>query len=238
MMDVETIRPGLWRWTAPHPDWTEKDGGPGGWARDVASFYYEAPGHVVLLDPQVPPDGAPDGTPDAERFWRALDRDVQRLQLPVAVLLTQGWHERSASAVYERYRTRPGASVWVPRASRNEVEGTATDTFVPGDPLPGGVQAFGPRGPETGEVLYYIPQHAALMSGDHLVAEGDGRLRLGWIDDEAWKQERLLPTLRALLDLPLEMVLLAHGRSILSGGKEALAQAIQEPAWGDLTLKP
>ena len=86
MMDVETIRPGLWRWTAPHPDWTEKEGGPGGWERDVASFYYEAPGHVVLLDPQAPPDG----TPDAERFWRALDGDVQRLQLPVAVLLTYG----------------------------------------------------------------------------------------------------------------------------------------------------
>jgi glyoxylase-like metal-dependent hydrolase (beta-lactamase superfamily II) len=83
-------------------------------------------------------------------------------------------------------------------------------------------------------VLYYLPQHAALMSGDHLVGEGDGRLRLGWIDDETWKQENLLPTLRALLDLPLEMVLVTHGRSTLSGGKEALARAIQEPAWGDL----
>ena len=56
------------------------------------------------------------------------------------------------------------------------------------------------------------------MSGDPLVGEGDGRLRLGWIDDEAWKQERLLPTLRPLLDLPLEMVLVSHGRSILERG--------------------
>jgi hypothetical protein len=234
MMDVETIRPGLWRWTAPHPDWTEKDGGPGGWERDVASFYYEAPGHVVLLDPQAPPDGAPSGTPEAERFWRALDGDVQRLQLPVAVLLTYAEHERSATAIYERYRTRPGASVWVPRASRNQMEGTATNTFVPGDPLPGGVQAFGTNGPETEEVFYYLSQHAALMSGDHLVGEGDGRLRLGWVNEGAWKQERLLPTLRTLLELPLEMVLVTHGRSTLSGGREALARAIEEPAWGDL----
>ena len=72
-MDVETIRPGAVALDGAHPDWTEKDGGPGA-GTDVASFYYEAPGHVVLLDPQVPPDGAPSGTPDAEHFWRALIR--------------------------------------------------------------------------------------------------------------------------------------------------------------------
>lgn len=224
--EVQSLRPGLGRWSAPHSDWTPADGGSGGWERDVWCLYYEASDAVILIDPQTPADG----TPEAARFWGALDRDVARLGRPVACLLTQGWHERSASAVLARYRDGAGATVWVPQASRSDADGEVTQAFAPGDPLPGGVLAYPAGGPGAGEVLYYLPAHRALFAGDALVGEGDGTLRLGWID--ALARERVVQALRPLLDLPLEMVLVSHGRSALEDARTALARALELPAWG------
>ncbi len=66
-MDVEQIAEGLWRWTARHPEWRPD----ADWPPDVGCVYYEGPDAVVLVDPLVPQD-------DADRFWAALDRDVER----------------------------------------------------------------------------------------------------------------------------------------------------------------
>ena len=96
-MDVRRIAEGLWRWTAPHPDWQSGDD----WERDVGCVYYEAPDAICLIDPLVPEGDEP-------RFWEALDRDVERAGQPVWALLTIHWHERSLDAIAERY----GATVW------------------------------------------------------------------------------------------------------------------------------
>ena len=54
-MQVDRISDGLWRWTAPHPDWHDDPASPyGGWDRDVACIYHEAPDGIVLIDPLVP----------------------------------------------------------------------------------------------------------------------------------------------------------------------------------------
>ena len=91
---MDDVVPGLWRWTGEHPDWTpEAD-----WPQEVGSVYYEAPDAIVLFDPLVPPE-------DAERFWAALDGDVERACKPVAVLLTTESHARSRDAIVERYGT-------------------------------------------------------------------------------------------------------------------------------------
>ena len=49
-----------WKSTAAAP--TPAKGGPGGWEQSVGCVYYEAPDHVVLIDPLAPPAGtlAPD----------------------------------------------------------------------------------------------------------------------------------------------------------------------------------
>src|SRR5438128_1127857 len=60
-MDVLMIASGLWRWTAFHPEWKE----------DVGCVYYASSEAVVLIDPLVPQEAE-------ERFWNALDRDVER----------------------------------------------------------------------------------------------------------------------------------------------------------------
>ena len=92
-MSVSELARGLWRWTAPHPDW-KKDAD---WAQEVGCVYYEAPGATVLIDPLVPPE--------RERFLEALDRDVQRRGLPVSILLTVPWHGRSSAEIAGRYET-------------------------------------------------------------------------------------------------------------------------------------
>src|SRR5262249_23249473 len=103
-MDVLMIASGLWRWTGFHPEWKEQ----------VGCVYYASPEAVVLLDPPVP-QGA------EERFWSALDRDVQRAGVPVHVLVSVHWHTRSARAIVKRYRGR----LWAPSRARAAVAGRA-----------------------------------------------------------------------------------------------------------------
>lgn len=207
-MDVAEIAPGLWRWTGFHGEWRE----------DVGSVYYEAEDGVVLVDPIVPPE-------DTDRFLRALDRDVQRLSLPVHVLVTVFWHTRSAAAMVERY----GARVWAPSRARAAVArraGVVTDAFGSGDRLPGGIQAVPTA--RGGEVAYWIDRHRALVPGDVLLGDGAGGIRMcpeSWLPGTK-KHSDLAASLGPILDLPVERVLLSHGAPVLSGGRAALARAL------------
>jgi hypothetical protein len=92
--DLVELRPGLLRWTAPHPDWepdAEADS-PADWPRDVGCVLYEAPAATVFVDPLVP-----------ESLWPALDARVQARGLAVHVLTTVRWHRRSGPQLLERY---------------------------------------------------------------------------------------------------------------------------------------
>jgi len=102
---VEALRlaEGLWRWTAPHPNW-ENWPGHKREAREVGCVYYEAPDATVLADPLVPA-----GEEDA--FFRHLDCDVARRGLPVVILLTAEWHRRSADELGRRYDARIGGAL-------------------------------------------------------------------------------------------------------------------------------
>jgi hypothetical protein len=89
--ELVEIRPGLLRWTAPHPEW-EADAepeSPADWPRDVGCVLYEAPSATVLVDPLMPDD-----------LWPTLD---ERVRPPVRVLTTIRWHGRSRADVLERY---------------------------------------------------------------------------------------------------------------------------------------
>jgi glyoxylase-like metal-dependent hydrolase (beta-lactamase superfamily II) len=190
-VQVQEIGTGFWRWTGLHPEWTPADAGPDGWEQEVGCVYYEAPQAVVLIDPLVPPE-------DAERFYRALDRDVARAARPVAVLLTVESHERSSMELAERYGGTIGElplGVEVPLSAWNER-------------------------------VFWIPEHRALVFGD-LVLGSEGGLRLprAWIGDEHYTD--VVEGLRPLLDLPIERVLVGHGEPVLAGGREALARALR-----------
>ena len=102
-MEVTRLADGLWRWTALHPDWKPGDGGPDGWEQEVSCVYLEAPDHVVLVDPLVPGD-------ERDRFFEALDRDVERARAPR--------RDRDHLRVARAKRRRSSASATTPRCGR------------------------------------------------------------------------------------------------------------------------
>jgi hypothetical protein len=210
---MEELRPGLFRWTTRHPDWTPEEGGPDGWDPIVASYLYESADGVLLFDPLLA-----DESPE----WDELSARVER-RGPPHVLLTLFWHVRSTPAVAARY---PGTRVWAHdrmpwiEETRKRVE--VTDAFALENTLPAGVEAREPR-----EVVYWVPEHGALVAGDVLLGTAEGGVRpTPWLGHQMTAEELRL-NLRALLDLPIELLLLTHGDPVLENGRSALARALE-----------
>jgi glyoxylase-like metal-dependent hydrolase (beta-lactamase superfamily II) len=209
-MEVARIADGLWRWSTYYAEWREV----------VGSMYVEADDAIVLVDPLVPEDPG-----DAERFWRALDRDVSRARVPVHVVVTVFWHARSSAEVVRRYGGRLHAAATA-RAPVERRTHAVTDVFRPGDRLPAGVQAL-PSGRAT-EVVLWIPAHAALVPGDVLLGADGGGLRLcptSWLPPRVGHAE-LRAVLAPLLELPVERVLVSHGEPVLEDGRARLRDAL------------
>jgi glyoxylase-like metal-dependent hydrolase (beta-lactamase superfamily II) len=115
-------------------------------------------------------------------------------------------------------RPRLGAAGLVRRLQNRGVE--VTDPFEPGDELPGGVQCFPTA--RNGEVVYWVPGEAALVVGDVLLADPDLRLcPASWLRPKA--HDDLKASLRPLLDLPVEQIVVSHGDPVLQHGHAALA---------------
>ena len=187
-MNVVALAPGLWRWTAPHPEWKPSDD----WEQDVGCVYYEATAATVLIDPLVPPE--------RDRFFDALDRDVDRRELPVTILLTCDWHRRSTNELTERYAAS--------------------------DAVPEEVEAF-PL-PEIDETVWWLPRHAALVAGDVLLGTAGG-VRVcpdSWLTDRS-SPAGIRAALSPLLDRPVERILVSHGEPVLERGRAALEAALR-----------
>jgi glyoxylase-like metal-dependent hydrolase (beta-lactamase superfamily II) len=217
-MQLEQIRPRLWRWTALHPDWTPDEGGPDGWAQEVASYALVEDDTLVLFDPLVPAD-------DEEPFWRALDDDVQHHGAP-QILLTVYWHARSAQQIVDRY---PGARTYSAAAGAEHARERVAEAagFEPGATPVAGVEARPTDDPE--EVVFWIPSQRAVVAGDVLLGTEDGDVR---VFPEAWLNqgttiEQVRASLRPLLDLPVELVLLTHGEAVRDDALAALAAVLE-----------
>lgn len=195
------LAPGLWRWTARHPDWRPgaKPGSPADWPSEVGSAMVEAGGAAVFIDALVPSS--------AGRFWTWADGRVATSS-GVLALTTTGFHRRSRELLRERYAART-----------SRARGT----------LPDGVQAVPLTG--AGEVWFWLPAHRALVVGDRLLGAPGGGLRLcppSWLRylRQPPTAARMRELLRPLLELPVELVLVSHGEPVLAGGRAAIAEAI------------
>ena len=167
---MQELKPGLWRWTARHPEWDD---------REVSSAYVETAEALCLIDPLVP-------RAEGERFFSALDRDVARLALPVAVVLTNPWHRRSSAELADRY----GGRVFV------GVEGN----------LPDGLAAYA-GGMQPEDVVLHAASRRALFTGDTLV--GSELCPEDWL---AEGRAQHVACLRRLLELDADVVVPAHGQ--------------------------
>ena len=196
-MELTEIRPGLYRWTAPHPAYepdAEPDS-PADWPEQVGCVAYQASDALVLIDPLVP-----------DSLWPALDRlaDGRR----VAVLTTIGFHRRSRDAVAERYgastsrakKTLPRGVERLPirRAGETMVWIPEHAALVLGDRILGGRNGGLRLCPNSW--LRYL--HSGMTGAE------------------------LREALRPLLRLPIELVLVSHGEPVLSGGRDALERAL------------
>jgi hypothetical protein len=195
--ELTEIRPGLHRWTAPHPAYEpdpEPDS-PADWPELVGCVAYEASEALVLIDPLVPED-----------LWPALDRMAEGRQ--VAVLTTIGFHRRSRDAVAERYGASTSRAkkmlpqgvetIPIPRAGETMIWIPEQATLVPGDRLLGG---------RDGALRVCPDSWLRYLSSGITGAE-------------------LRAALRPLLELPIELVLVSHGEPVLADGRDALARAI------------
>jgi hypothetical protein len=196
------MRPGLFRWTAIHPEAPEepKTGTPDEWGPDVASIAYEAPDALLLVDPLVPEDRVD--------LQKEIDALVRRHGQSVAIVTTLQFHRRSRSALAERY----GATT--SRAKRT---------------LPRDVETVVVRG--AGETMVWLPKPRALVPGDRLLGDERGGVRLcpdSWIRylPSGMRKAGLRAALRPLLELPVELVLVSHGQPVLENGREAIAAAL------------
>jgi glyoxylase-like metal-dependent hydrolase (beta-lactamase superfamily II) len=218
---MNEVAPRLWRWTAPHPEWSPEHE----WGHEVASFALESSDVLVLVDPQAPPE-AP--------FWTELDRLCDRCTA-LALMVTIPYHVRSSSAIYDRYRGRTSVSVWGHAAARRRLAGLGApvELVAPGKPLPAGAQAFAIGSPRRQEMPLYFPAHRALAFGDAVVGV-EGELRV-WETPERgrtpWYKNRFLPTLRPLLELDIDHVLVTHGPPAIGDGKAQLERALSSAPW-------
>jgi glyoxylase-like metal-dependent hydrolase (beta-lactamase superfamily II) len=138
-----------------------------------------------------------------DELWPELDAEVNQSGKPVVVLTTIFFHERNRADVARRYGARLGGDV-------------------------AGVREFSAeRGNERGtEVAYWLEQPRAVVFGDAVLGDQAGGLRLTPWSRSPEGLERTRRALLALLDLPVEVVLPAHGNPVRENGHDALARAL------------
>jgi hypothetical protein len=202
---IVDVAPGLWIWRVEHPDWR-----PGlEWRPTVTSTCVESGGEVAVLDALAPSD-------DADEVWGRLDA-----RPPTLAVVLKPDHVRDVDVFVRRY----GARAFGPYLFwRDDIPETQLEGIDPGTELPGGLVAlYDGRG--RNETPLWLPEQRALVFADALTAP-DGDL-LVWATP--WHEERTLPALRGLLDLPFEHVIVSHGEPVHD--RAAFERALERPPW-------
>jgi hypothetical protein len=206
-VEVRDVAPGLWIWRTEHPDWAPQVD----WEPLVTSTCVESNGEVAVLDALAPPEGA-------REVWDRLDAWP-----PTLAVVLKPDHVRDVDLFVRAYGARPfGPFLFWP----DDVPEERLQGIQPGDELPGGLVAlYDGRG--RGETPLWLPSQRALVFADALTAPG-GELRV-WATP--WHAERVLPALRALLELPFEQVIVSHGEPVHD--RSAFERALELPPYGN-----
>ena len=187
---VIDVVPGLWLWRLDHPEWNADSG----WPAAVTSTVVESGGEVAVLDPLAPPA-------DASEIWGRLHAVP-----PTLAIVLKPDHVRDVDTFVSRYGARAfGPGLLEP----TNIPQSVLEPLEPGMELPGGLRTlYDGRG--RGETPLWVPEQRAIVFADALT-ERDGEL-LVWATP--WHEERALPALRAMLELPFEHVIVSHGQPV------------------------
>jgi hypothetical protein len=203
--EIRDVAPGLWIWRPRHPDWSPDVD----WEPAVTSTCVESGGEVAVLDALLAETGAED-------VQARLDA-----RPPTVAVVLKPDHVRSVDAIVARYGARPfGPSLFW----RDDIPETELEAIEPGSRLPGGLVAlYDGRG--RNETPLWLPEQRALVFADALT-EREGELRV-W--GTPWHEERVVPALRAMLDLPFEHVIVSHGDPVHD--RAAFERSLELPPW-------
>jgi glyoxylase-like metal-dependent hydrolase (beta-lactamase superfamily II) len=206
---MRELATGLWHWRAPHPEWTPEQP----WPQEVSSCAIDDGHRLLLFDPLAVP---------SEIVSLAKDRE------PV-VVLTAPWHERDTQSLVEQLGTRvfappPDTADDLIRkfgATPEQAAGGSPDlswlfhdgggtvhSYAAGERLPIGVDTY--PGREANDLVLWVERVGAVIPGDTLVDFGRGLQINDWLRDNVTREE-IVKRLRPLLELPVEIVLPAHG---------------------------
>jgi glyoxylase-like metal-dependent hydrolase (beta-lactamase superfamily II) len=203
--ELRDVAQGLWLWRLEYPDWRQD----AGWEPLVTSTCVASGGQIALIDPLAPPSEATD-------IWDRLDANP-----PTLVVVLKPDHVRDVDVFVHRY----GARAYGPYLFwRQNIPETELEGIEPESELPGGLVAlYDGRG--RSETPLWLPEQRTIVFADALT-ERAGEL-LVW--GTPWHEERTLPALRALLELPFERVIVSHGEPVHD--RAAFERALALPPW-------
>jgi glyoxylase-like metal-dependent hydrolase (beta-lactamase superfamily II) len=208
-VEIREVADGLWLWRLENPFWR-----PGvDWDPVVACTYVESGGERLVLDPYAPPASA-------TAVWERLDA-----RPPTVVAVLKPDHVRDVDVFVRRYGARPfGPRLYF----RDDIPETRLEPIEPGDRLPGGLVALD-DGRGRNETPLWLPEQRAIVFADALTAPAavGGELRV-WAS--RWHTKLALPALRAMLELPFELVIVSHGEPVHD--RAAFERALERPLWG------
>jgi hypothetical protein len=204
-MAMNEIAPGIFHWTATHPDI----------GMLVSSYYVEPAG--IVIDPLEPEDGM--------GFFDDLATPPQQ------VVLTSGLHWRHS----DRFRDRYGATIRVVRQGIErwgDDTDREAEPFNFGDEIAPGVVAheIGCIAPDDTALIIDNGPGAVLLA-DALMGY-DGVLAFvpdSLMDDPEEEKSGLLDRFRGLLTNDFDALLLAHGDPVPKGGHTALEEFVNRP---------
>ncbi len=223
---MDELAAGIYRWTAPHPEWRPK-------TEEVESYALVAGEALLLVDPLVPAE-------DDERR-AALLAQLDLLAAAAArveLLITVPYHTRSAEALYERFAAARPTRLWGHALVRKRLRQETPLEVVPmgaagtAAPIAGGAaEAYTVGRPRRSEHPMYVPELRAVVFGDAVVG-AQGGLRF-WIlssgTGDDWYRDVFAPGLEPLAERPVAHVLVTHGAPVIGDGQRQLALCLAAP---------
>ena len=154
--------------------------------------------------------------PQSDTVWARLDDKP-----PTVAVVLKPDHVRDVDLIVERYGARAFGPWLYWRQNIPQIE---LEPIQPGTELPGGLTALY-DGRERMETPLWLPEQRALVFADALTAP-EGELLVG---ETPWHEERVLPALRAMLDLPFELVIVSHSNQAPVHDRPAFEAALARP---------